>query len=800
MKRILSIIALVIIATLMLRGAVSTQNFPTKVLVVLAEYSDIKLNDANGVAAYNDFFNGDNYTYGGATGSVQKYFSDQSYGKYVPQFDVVGPVTLSHSRSYYGTNDADGDDEGAEDMVAEACELAHEQGVNFAPYDVNGDGYVDAVIVVYAGPGETETWAEFVYPQTDYLYDDLILDNKIVSLYACVPELKENKKRAGIGEMVYQFSHILGLPTLSDTEGGTEKTLGDWDVMDHGCYNNDGNTPASYSAYERFYLGWVEPILLNEPMNVRLRDLNESGDCAIITRSGQTNLLGDNPDPREFYILENRQQVESGWDEFIPGHGMLLTKIDYVRSRWEGDEVNVMIKGKPSLLVDIIEADGKAPRYKADDPNNGYLGKQGDAFPSGAASKSLFSDKWYFENVAEKNGAIQFIFNGGVNKGCTVRFDAGENGTAAKAEETESAPFAGVTLPNVTPKSGYTFLGWASRKNSTTPDAGQPGEKFYPMSDCSVFAVMKDNTKFWVHYDFKGVVIGRYIDFNGAYVKKNAIHDIAISFGKQDGYSIPSATSCYVKVECGGKKLKDVASFEDDSLYVRIPASAIVDEIFITILNTRYQDAASGCADYEHIFTSACGIGGNELSGYNWQVSMANIEADTDFDSSKGAKFGSGASGKAPLNLSFYTSETAGCGIKKVEVEASVASGGDAMLDVYVAGNFIGNSEELTQDSKTFTYVLDKPYSGSLQISFTNTKKAIYVKRIAIFFEYLDPAEMEDLIPDPGIDEDEGDEEITALETISNPANSNWQKVLRDGHLYIINNGQVYTIQGLKIQ
>ena len=38
--------------------------------------------------------------------------------------------------------------------------------------------------------------------------------------------------------------------------------------MDYGPYNNDGNTPPSYSAYERFYMGWITPRVLNEPENV----------------------------------------------------------------------------------------------------------------------------------------------------------------------------------------------------------------------------------------------------------------------------------------------------------------------------------------------------------------------------------------------------------------------------------------------------------------------------------------------------------------------------------------------------
>ena len=136
--------------------------------------------------------------------------------------------------------------------------------------------------------------------------------------------------------------------------------------------------------------------------------------------------------------------------------------------------------------------------------------------------------------------------------------------------------------------------------------------------------------------------------------------------------------------------------------------------------------------------------------------------------------------------MSFFTSETTGCGVKRVEVEASMGSGGDAMLDVYLAGDFIGNTEELTETTTTYIYELDEPQSGSVEIAFTNTMKAIYVKRIAIYYEYIDP-----VAPvDPTQVE-------MAQEQISN---TNLHKVLRNGQLYILRDNEVYTILGTKVQ
>ena len=44
-----------------------------------------------------------------ATGSAIDFFSENSDGRFTPEFDVVGPVTLSRPREYYGGNTIYGD-------------------------------------------------------------------------------------------------------------------------------------------------------------------------------------------------------------------------------------------------------------------------------------------------------------------------------------------------------------------------------------------------------------------------------------------------------------------------------------------------------------------------------------------------------------------------------------------------------------------------------------------------------------------------------------------------------------------
>lgn len=398
--------------------AASPLNIAPRGLVILVNFQDVKFTTSK--AEMDSMLTGENYSRSysykynlrnykiTSEGSARKYFYDSSNGQYNPQFDVVGPVTVSQNVSYYGGNDRNGDDKNPGKMVAEACRLV-DDSVDFSLYDNNGDGYVDFVYVIYAGYGEADGGAaSTIWPHQYYvsMYEHVRLDNKIIDLYACGNELdNHSKKHTGIGTFCHEFSHVLGLPDMYETTGnGTHKTLGQWDILDYGPYNNDGNTPPAYSAYERFFMGWLEPRLITEPENVTLGELQSSNEALLISATDQHNLVGNNPNPTTFYLLENRQQT--GWDEHIPGHGMMLTKVQYNSNKWAKNEVN---NKSTSMGVDLIEADGKTPNRSS----SGYDGKPGDLFPKGATEYTKIADH-PIEKITEEDGVIRFKYKGGV--------------------------------------------------------------------------------------------------------------------------------------------------------------------------------------------------------------------------------------------------------------------------------------------------------------------------------------------------------------------------------------------------
>lgn len=391
------------------RGLIILVNFADLAFTETIEEMDSMHNAKNYTRDYEYVYRGNTYQVS-SEGSARQYFYDASFGQYNPQFDVIGPVTVSREYAYYGKNNVNTQfDQRPWEMVKEACVIADTLlDVDFTQYDNDNDDIVDFVYVIYAGYGEADGGgANTIWPHSYQLSAAgayCRLDGVRIDLYACGNEIDYyTKKHTGIGTFCHEFSHVLGLPDLYTTEGQTHKTLGEWSILDYGPYNNDGNTPPAYSAYERFFMGWLTPEVIVDSANIRLEELNSSQRALLISTEDKHNLIGNDPKSTKFYLLENRQQ--QGWDTYLPGHGLMLTYVQYNATRWQDNTVNNTSR---SMGVDLIEADGKTPNSSG----TGYLGKATDLFPAGATSYTQITDH-AIEDIEEIDGVIYFKYRGG---------------------------------------------------------------------------------------------------------------------------------------------------------------------------------------------------------------------------------------------------------------------------------------------------------------------------------------------------------------------------------------------------
>ncbi len=314
-----------------------TQGSP-KSLVILVNFKDVKFLKETANVDFTNMLNQDGYSENKATSSAREYFRTSSFGQFDPNFVVVGPYDLPENVAYYGTNSrgTDGNDEHADSMIVHACRLADEAGLDFTEFDTDGNGYLDNVFVYYAGHNEAEGAGEDrVWPHRGGVYSKTRFDNIRLNGYACTSELRGNKgtEQCGIGTFCHEFGHVIDLPDFYVTDySHNEPTLSKWDVMDRGPYNNEGRTPPTYSAYERFFCGWMVPEPIDSLGLYNLEPLITSNKAYILSKT-QHNLDGYSPDPVEFFLLENRQKI--GIDSLgVPGEDLLITHVIYDKSLW----------------------------------------------------------------------------------------------------------------------------------------------------------------------------------------------------------------------------------------------------------------------------------------------------------------------------------------------------------------------------------------------------------------------------------------------------------------------------------
>ena len=83
----------------------------------------------------------------------------------------------------------------------------------------------------------------------------------------------------------------------------------------------EGKTPPNYTMYDKYYLGWKQPV----------NPGNTAQELTMLANQGyqlaSSNSLLSATSTNTVYYIENRQN--NGWDAALPGHGMLIWKIKY---------------------------------------------------------------------------------------------------------------------------------------------------------------------------------------------------------------------------------------------------------------------------------------------------------------------------------------------------------------------------------------------------------------------------------------------------------------------------------------
>ena len=330
-----------------------------RVIVVLVDFSDKVMAAAK--SHFEDLF----FSLGSvSTGSVREYYREVTHGSVDIQGQVVGPYRMPKTYAQYahGASGMGSTLPNARTMAKDAA-VAANPAVNFASYDNDGDGFVDAFIVIHAGTGgevtgnNADIWShKWVLDGGAYTADG---STKIYG-YLTVPE------DCRLGVCAHELGHLLfGFPDLYDTDYSSEG-IGNWCLMAGGSWNNGGLTPAHPSAWCKCQQNWVTTVNQTaNQSNVAIEDVKSGYKVFKLWKNGTPS--------SEYFLVENRQKML--FDKFLPNSGLLV---------WHIDEAAADNSNEAHYKVALMQADGKR-----DLELNNNRGDAGDSFPGSSNNKSF---------------------------------------------------------------------------------------------------------------------------------------------------------------------------------------------------------------------------------------------------------------------------------------------------------------------------------------------------------------------------------------------------------------------------
>ncbi|MBO4742667.1 MAG: M6 family metalloprotease domain-containing protein [Bacteroidales bacterium] len=324
-------------------AASSAANFGSpKIPVILVGFNGNGEGFTKTNADFNAMLNTPGYSANNAIGSVFDYFNENSLGQFTPVFEVLGPVTVDNSKSYYGgnTSSTQGSDARPEMALVHAAQKL-DSTVDFSRYDNDGDGTVDFVLFYFAGYDEAQggstscIWSHAWYlsSSSNVTSSGRKFDGVYLNRYFCTAELKSNSgsTMCSIGTTCHEFAHTLGLPDFYDADYSTNGTAADMytlDIMASGSYNVNSTTPPYFNAEELTEIGWLSSIPeLTSTGSFTLPQVNYPDATSYSAYRTKTSVNN------EYFVYECRGGQR--WDAGIPT-GMMVYHVDKSTNRVSG--------------------------------------------------------------------------------------------------------------------------------------------------------------------------------------------------------------------------------------------------------------------------------------------------------------------------------------------------------------------------------------------------------------------------------------------------------------------------------
>ena len=345
-----------------------------------------------GTYSLADFYRTSSYGHSNFQGNVAESWC--IYEGTTTQFEKAskgsaGIFAANYARDWYATEYAK---EGHGALGADAEPLAY--------YDVNKDGYIDLMWVVYSKPYQSDTdwWAYVTY--TSNAANKQKPAVKTLA-WASMTFLDNAAGGYDTHTFIHETGHTYGLDDYYDYNH-TWAPMGGVDYMDHNL--------GDHSMFSKFSLGWTRPWVVDDDAVITLRPGTTTGDCFLLPSPGYNGTAFD-----EYMMVELMAPVglakydyENGYQS-TTGYSKAGIRVTHVDNRVYLTSHDVPLTDNPEVGIDTRIGNSKFGRIS--------LQYDGDYWPNENGTKTSYSQFSIIEANCdtEKNWTLSSTYNASNN-------------------------------------------------------------------------------------------------------------------------------------------------------------------------------------------------------------------------------------------------------------------------------------------------------------------------------------------------------------------------------------------------
>ena len=201
-------------------------------------------------------------------------------------------------------------------------------------FDMDKDGYIDAIWMVYDAPYKNENKIDWAYTTWDLLSEEEPCKESPIAYtyaWASVDFLfdgnyidENNNTLVDSHTLIHETGHLLGLEDYYDYDGKTSP-LGSLDMMD----NNIGD----HNGYSKYCLEWTNPYVVTDECEITISPFESSGDIIIIKNDWNKSsmdeyLLIEFYTPTGLNELDAKNEKENKYKTLFQEKGIKIYHVD----------------------------------------------------------------------------------------------------------------------------------------------------------------------------------------------------------------------------------------------------------------------------------------------------------------------------------------------------------------------------------------------------------------------------------------------------------------------------------------